>query len=31
VHLLGVSAGRLLELAGLGLTAAGVLRWSRSG
>jgi hypothetical protein len=30
VHLLGVSAGRLLELAGLGLTAVGILRWSRS-
>ena len=30
VHLLGVSSGRLLELAGLGLTAAGALRWSRS-
>jgi hypothetical protein len=28
VHLLGVSTGRLLEFAGLGLTAAGALRWS---
>ena len=30
VHLLGVSTGRLLEFAGLGLTAAGALRWSRT-
>jgi hypothetical protein len=31
VHVLGVSTGRLLEVAGLGLTAAGALRWSRTG
>ena len=29
-HVLGVSTGRLLEFAGLGLTAAGALRWSRT-
>jgi hypothetical protein len=29
--LFGVSTGRLLEFAGLGLTAAGALRWSRTG
>ena len=30
-QLLGVSTGRLLEFAGLGATAAGALRWSRTG
>lgn len=29
VHLLGMSTGRLLEFAGLGLTATAALRWSR--
>jgi hypothetical protein len=29
VHLLGISTGRLLEFAGLGLTATSALRWSR--
>ncbi|MFO1413332.1 MAG: hypothetical protein U1F10_05365 [Burkholderiales bacterium] len=28
-HVAGASVGRLLEFAGLGLTAAGALRWSR--
>ena len=31
VHLLGLSTGRLLEFTGLGLTAAGTLRWSHTG
>lgn len=31
VQVLGVSTGRLLELAGLALTATGALRWSRTG
>jgi hypothetical protein len=30
VHVLGISSGRLLEMAGLLLTAAGALRWSRT-
>ena len=29
--LAGIPAGRLVEFAGLGLTAAGALRWSRAG
>jgi hypothetical protein len=31
MHVLGISTGRLLEFAGLGLTASGALRWSRTG